>query len=284
MAGQSTGDFRRILVALDASSGSLAALEEAAQLASRLEAELSGLFIEDIDLLNLAALPFSREAPTLARTGRMLDPATIERELRCKAGQARRAMERIAQSRHLRWSFRVARGRVETEIKNAAQEVDLVAVGQGMRPLSRSVKWGQTARALAMSSTRPILFTASRAAPPDAPILTWYMGTEASRHALAAAARLAGRDGRKLVVFLNSSDPDELAKLELSASRVLPPIPSPVVYRHSAGADIDKLVRLQRVEHFGLFIVDATTLGGDIEGNLSRLVVECGCSILLLRG
>ena len=65
---------------------------------------------------------------------------------------------------------------------------------------------------------------------------------------------------------------------------VLPRIPPPVVYRHSAGADIDKLVRLQRVEHFGLFIVDATTLGNDIEGNLSRLVEECGCSILLLRG
>jgi hypothetical protein len=132
-----------------------------------------------------------------------------------------------------------------------------------------------------MSSSRPILFTASRAAPPDAPILAWYSESEASRNALAAAARLARQDGRKLVVYLNSSDPDELAKLELSASRVLP---STAVYRHSAGANIEELVRLWQVERFGLLIVDATTLGDDIEGNLGRLVEVCGCSILLMRG
>ena len=40
--------IRRILVAIDGSSHSLAALDAAADLASRLRAELSGLFVEDI--------------------------------------------------------------------------------------------------------------------------------------------------------------------------------------------------------------------------------------------
>ena len=53
--------IRRILVALDASRHSLAALEAAAELAARLKAELVGLFVEDIDLLRLAGLPFARE-------------------------------------------------------------------------------------------------------------------------------------------------------------------------------------------------------------------------------
>ena len=48
---------QRIVVALDASSHSHAALEEAAQLASGLEAELAGIFVLDSELLRLSALP-----------------------------------------------------------------------------------------------------------------------------------------------------------------------------------------------------------------------------------
>ncbi|MBK7177644.1 MAG: universal stress protein [Chloroflexi bacterium] len=53
--------IQRILVALDASPHSLAALEAAIDLAERLDAELQGLFVEDINLLRLAQLPFARE-------------------------------------------------------------------------------------------------------------------------------------------------------------------------------------------------------------------------------
>ena len=79
------GGFRRILVALDASRESDAALAAAAELAQQLDAELMGLFIEDIDLLNLAALPFSREVAVLSLSGRGLDPERVARELRSKA-------------------------------------------------------------------------------------------------------------------------------------------------------------------------------------------------------
>ena len=51
----------RILVALDASPQSEAALRAAAELAALLEAELEGLFVEDINLLHLCGLPFGRE-------------------------------------------------------------------------------------------------------------------------------------------------------------------------------------------------------------------------------
>ena len=53
--------LRRIVVGLDAGPRDRAALEAAAQLAARMQAELVGLFVEDIDLLHLAGLPFARE-------------------------------------------------------------------------------------------------------------------------------------------------------------------------------------------------------------------------------
>ena len=53
--------FRRILVALDGSAHVLAALQAASEMAARMKSELVGLFVEDINLVRLAGLPFPRE-------------------------------------------------------------------------------------------------------------------------------------------------------------------------------------------------------------------------------
>ena len=71
---------RRILVVLDASPFGLEALEAAAGLAARLRAELQGLFVEDVDLLRLAGLPFAREL-AYSSSQRRLDVATMEHVL-----------------------------------------------------------------------------------------------------------------------------------------------------------------------------------------------------------
>ncbi|MFW5810637.1 MAG: universal stress protein, partial [Thermodesulfobacteriota bacterium] len=62
--------IRRILVALDASPASLEGLKTAAELAERLNAELYGLFVEDIDLLRAVELPFVTEIGYLSMIGR----------------------------------------------------------------------------------------------------------------------------------------------------------------------------------------------------------------------
>ena len=64
--------IRRILVALDASRHSLAALEAASELAEALKAELVGIFVEDVNLLYLAGLPFAREVRYLSGVDRPL--------------------------------------------------------------------------------------------------------------------------------------------------------------------------------------------------------------------
>ena len=69
----STSDVRRILVALDASPHSHAALEEAAALAKPLQAELAGVFVLDAELLRLSALPVARET-RLVRRAWMIKP------------------------------------------------------------------------------------------------------------------------------------------------------------------------------------------------------------------
>ena len=72
--------YRRILVALDASPHSLAALEAAAELAASLRAELIGLFVEDANLLRVAGFPFAREFGAYTAQAREIDAEHVARE------------------------------------------------------------------------------------------------------------------------------------------------------------------------------------------------------------
>ena len=77
--------IRRIMVALDGSAHASGAPEAAAALAARLHAELEGVFVQDIDLARLAALPIGREIQFLTGRGRdftadELDAHNVEQE------------------------------------------------------------------------------------------------------------------------------------------------------------------------------------------------------------
>jgi hypothetical protein len=118
--------LRRIVVGLDAGPRDRTTLEAAARLAERMQAELVGLFVEDIDLLHLAGLPFAREVGYPSAALRELDVAAMERALRATAQEVRRTLAAIAGRTPLSWSFRVARGAVPTELRAAAAEGDIV--------------------------------------------------------------------------------------------------------------------------------------------------------------
>jgi len=121
--------LRRILVALDSSLEGGARIEAAAALAARCGAELLGLFVEDVDLLHLAGLPFAHEIAHTTASRRALDSVTMERTLRAQAEELRRHLESSAARAHITWSFRIARGHVVPELLAFTSDIDLMIVG-----------------------------------------------------------------------------------------------------------------------------------------------------------
>ena len=116
--------FRRILVALDASNHSLAALEAAVELAATMKAELEGLYVEDVKLLRVASSPATREVRYPFVSAAQLDSEYMERQLRAQASQARRALMAACEKQKVKWSFRVVRGEVAHEVVAAAPQID----------------------------------------------------------------------------------------------------------------------------------------------------------------
>jgi nucleotide-binding universal stress UspA family protein len=117
---------RRIIVALDASAPARAALQAAAELAARREAELLALFVEDMALLHLAALPFAREIGFPSAASRALDVSAMERLLRLHAEEARRVLVSVAERTPLKWTLEIARGPQPADLQAAASEAELI--------------------------------------------------------------------------------------------------------------------------------------------------------------
>lgn len=123
--------IRRVIVGLDPAPQSRALLEAAAEAAEQMEAELVGLFVENVDLLHFAGLPFAREVGITSAVRRELDVEAMERSLRGLAREAQRLLASVAERTPVRWSFRVSRGSLMAELLAAAEEADLVIAVAG---------------------------------------------------------------------------------------------------------------------------------------------------------
>lgn len=196
--------IRRILVALDDSTHSLAALEAAARLAERFKAELVGIFVEDINLLRLAQLPFAQEVRYLAARLQKIDAGTMAQQLRAQAAAARQKLAETADSLHLSWSFRVLQGPVTAELLGAALEADLFVLGRTGRR-RQTTRLGSTARTAITSAPHCVLLV-SLDLDLEQPILLLYDGSAAAERALAIATALTPPDGRLRVLIWAEDD------------------------------------------------------------------------------
>ena len=196
---------RRVLVALDASRQSLLALDAAARLAEWHDAELQGLYVEDINLIRLASLSVSREiSPTLPSTD-PIDSRLLARRLSSSAAEAEHCLAEAAGRRHVRWDFRVERGDVTAVISNAARDADIVALGRAGTGTSGRGRLGSTARALAFRQSQSVIviqapLTSGRA------VVALFDGSAASARAVRASAQLSKHLATRLVIFVPVGD------------------------------------------------------------------------------
>lgn len=213
------GQSRRIIVALDASSYSLAALRAAAELASLLDIQLEGLFVEDINLLYLGAFPFSQEVGSYTGSVRPIENTDVERQLRTIARVIQRTMNSIIKT-PVRWTFQVRRGSVVNELLAAAQGADMLSIGRSGY-IHRSTL-GSTARALVQKSQRPILLLDENSGF-IYPLIAIYTGSATSRRGLQWLTALAQHSRRpvRVILVVRPDASTTIEELEAEASAIL---------------------------------------------------------------
>lgn len=243
--------FRRILVALDGSPHSRAALRLAVALAADLEAELDGLFVKDENLLRAAQLPFTTEVRTHSVPPKTLSDRRVERQLRRQAERAEASLEDVAGSSGVTYNFRVVEGQVESELLRAAGEADLLAMGKTSTESSRR-RLGSTSRTLLTESSTPVLVL-RRTDYRRPPLFTYYDGSETARTALRVSARLA--HGASLTVFVPADDEADTEQLRDEVHEAVGGRTSQVQVRPLSAVEVDRLAPLARRAGPGLFVM-----------------------------
>lgn len=274
-------NIRRILVALDSSTHSLAALQAAAELAASLHAELIGIFVEDENLVHLAGLPFAHELRSPAAKRRPMSSEAMERQLHLQAAQARHALEKAAERVNAQWSFRTIRGQVTPSILSAALDADLVALGRVSRPLHFRSRLGSTARAAFMKTDRSVLVM-QQGSDLSYPVLVTYDGSNAAQQALAAAAKLAHFSGDKLNVLLLSAEIEQATPLRDEVSAWLDERSLSAEFHWLPEPTVGKLAEVVRSSENCMLV-----LGGDnpllSAEAIQELLDETDCPVMLVR-
>jgi nucleotide-binding universal stress UspA family protein len=271
--------IKRILVAVDASPSSLMALEAAAELAASLEAEVLGLFIEDINLLRLGEVPFAREVGFSTGSIREVDIEGIQRQLRAQASRARKQIFRLAQSMGFRWSFRVARGVIDRELLEAALDADLVILGR--RGWSGSRRLGSTAQAV-ISQAPNVTMIMERRVKLEPTVLVLYDGSALAQKALRMAADLVQKRKGYLTVAILAMEEEEAKRLQTEVGLWLHSQHLQARYRWMMEEDDRLIAELVRSEG-GCMLV----LPGEIpmlQGEHLRAVVDrLQCPVMVVR-
>ena len=251
--------IRRILVALDASPHSRVAVEIAAELASRIEAELMGLFVEDVDLLRLANAPYAREILYASALESSLTSSSMESELKAQSEMARNALQTAAQRAQVRWSFRTVRGHVTEEILSAAGEADLLAIGKAGWSFTRRPRIGSTAMELTTTAI-PLLLLPDRDVPGSMKLLVYYDGTPAAKRGLLAAAQFAVPGSSGITVLIDGAHPELAESAQVETSALVQGKGIPVSYRPVDSRDESSLLRAVSEEQPGIFVLGSRTL------------------------
>ena len=125
----------QILLALDAASENQDALESAITLAAQLRAELIGLFVEDIELLRSAQLPFTSEVVADSGEERSFTSNHIEKSLRAWTNQMQALLTKEAQKANIKCSFRTVKGRHIDTLLSETGEYNLLIISHSRQQL-----------------------------------------------------------------------------------------------------------------------------------------------------
>jgi hypothetical protein len=116
----------RITITFAATESQPRSLEAIARLAASFSSEVSGVFIEDLEMLRAARLPFALEVCRATNRVKPADLVEIERSLKQKAVTARQLIADTAEQSGIKWNFKVVRQRTASAVLELAQGTDVI--------------------------------------------------------------------------------------------------------------------------------------------------------------
>jgi len=195
----------RILVSLDASQHSFAALHAAIELAHHYDASLKGVFVEDTTLLSLAEMPFRQEVGEYSAIVREISTDGMTRGIFVQSRWVIRTFQKLINQTDLSGDFAILRGKVSETIDRESEECDLLILGKtGTNPLLKR-RLGSTTKVLIRRQRKSLLLVEEDNRL-GYPMIVLYDRSDAGQVSLETARDLLD-PGETLIILVDGSDP-----------------------------------------------------------------------------
>lgn len=209
--------LKEILVALDHSYHSRAALEYAAFIAQLMEAKIHGIFVHDDRWLRISKLPTLIEIDELTGSISSVGGKRVEEEIRSLEKTIQDYFELISRQHELSHTWSAVKGAVAEEILEASKESDIITIGSRGRSFRKSRKIGSTAFTVLRAAEKPVLILQEKHTPGRSPVVV-FDGSERSLSGLSIATTIAKKNDLSLVIIdISDAFPsEENSRLNLS--------------------------------------------------------------------
>jgi len=187
----------QVTVAFSGGGGTLALARTAAVTARALDASVTGLYVRDTALQELAGLPFASTLSAERPTPERLTPETIERAWMRDETLCRAALAQVAEG--AAWPFETVAGRLETILASRLARTTLLATDAAGNPGDAGL-WAHTRRIT--DAAGAMLFVPGAAtAGSRGPVLAIDDGDRAGAETISLAERIAQAGNRPLAVL-----------------------------------------------------------------------------------
>ena len=252
-------EINRILVSLDFDGYSSSFIESLVTLASQLNADLCGLFIEESELQQVANLPFSREITFPLAHTRELNSDQIARHLKQHAETLREMMKSLSQLSNVACSFKTAKGPRIESILNESYDFQLVVL---LPEKYSSLTAKRPARLEELINPTVLLYDGSKQAQKSAYIIK----------SLADKGEL-----HQLKILTLDHDSEVLAKQQFSFDNV------DIDYQHIDSYDISTIISLIESQKTGLLILPLEDELIKQSNEIRKILDVLKCPLLLVR-
>ena len=270
----------RILVSLDSSKHSFAALHAAIELAHHYDAALKGVFVEDITLLSLAEMPFRQEVGEYSAIVREISTDGITRGIFVQSRWVVRTFRKLINQTDLTGDIAILRGNVRETIKQESEECDLLILGKsGTNPLLKR-RLGSTTKAMIRSQRKPLLLVEENNRL-GYPLIVLYNASPIGMTCLETARDLLD-PGETLIILLSEDDPQAFQQSKQDLSNWASENQINISYQPYKSRNFERFLQQINGVKTGLFILPQITEIPD--QRLVELVLEkVSLPILLIR-
>ena len=250
--------MKSILVALDGSPSSMAALDEGVKWAARLNAVLRGIFVEDKSWFVQHPMRTSIEGGISTPFPMPPDELAVATEKGKEEGEAiRTAFLAAAAGKVANASLTTPRGNVNEILIAEARAADLVVMGKrGRNDPPDSQKPGPTTEALIHDALRPVLVVPEQGRT-EGGVLLAYDGSISVQRAIVPGTLLAKAAGHALNVLTVDDDQAKGRAMQAMLKKYLHAHGVGAVFEVARGKPAKEIINAARSFHCGLIVMGA---------------------------